>query len=182
MFMDDSPKRRLLLSLVERARSVSEVAVREGLSIGSAHHLLSGFVKRGLAYVEREEKRAGRPIKHYRSVARSYFVPLEHVSGSPGGGLAAEIRSRLDAALSHSDEDGVLFDVDDEGQPRVSWFARSGARRAPVAEFWQILKLSEADAHELIEAMGALLNQYQGRAGKGRVFLIHGAVAPRARR
>ena len=178
LFMDASPKRRLLLSLVGRARSVSDVAAAEGMSIGSAHYLLRDLVRRGLAHVEREEKRSGRPIKYYRASAASYFVPLDHVSGSPGAGLAAEIRARLDDGLARSDDEGVLFYVDPDGDPRVSWFGhRSNSQ--PIAEFWQILRLKDSDSLELIRELDCLFKRYQDRAGEGRTFLIHGAVAPR---
>lgn len=177
LFMENSPRRRLLLSLVDRERSVAEVAAAEGLSIGAAHYLLTDFVRRGFAAVTREQKRAGRAIKYYRATACSYFVPLEFVSSSPGAGLAAEMRLLLDEALSRSDDEGVLFYVED-GDPRVSWFG-GRERKMPVAEFWQILRLKEADAVELIEELKILLERYQKRSGEGRVFLIHSAVVPR---
>lgn len=178
IFMENSPKRRLLLSMVSRSRTVSDVAASEGVSIGSAHRLLTDFLRRGLVFVEHEEKRAGRPIKHYRTSATSFLVPLEHVSGSPGAGLAAEMRARLDDALYRSEEEGILFYVNSDGDPRVSWFGER-QRKEPVAEFWQVIKLRDADALELISELESLLNRYQERAGEGRVFLVHGAVAPR---
>lgn len=178
MLMEDSPKRRLLLSFVPRARSVSEVAAAEGLTIGSAHHLILSFVERGLLRVEREAKRAGRPIKYYRAVASSYFVPLEFVSGSPGGGLATELRRRLDDELARSEDQGILFDTDEDGQPRVSWFGDKRRTRA-VGEFWQMLRLSEADAVALVRDLAALLDDYRAREGDTREFLIHAAVVPR---
>jgi hypothetical protein len=178
MLMEDSPKRRLLLSFVPRARSVSEVAAAEGMTIGSAHHLILSFVRRGLLRVEREAERAGRPIKFYRAVASSYFLPLEFVSGSPGGGLARELRRRLDDELARSDEDGIVFDTDEEGQPRVSWFGDRRRTRA-VGEFWQMPRLSEADAIALVRDMGALLDRYRARSIDGREYLVHAAVVPR---
>ena len=178
LFMENSPKRRLLLSLVPNARTVSGVARSERMPIGRVHYLFSEFVRRGLAFVETEEKRAGRSIKHYRASAESYLVPLEHVSSSPGAGLAAELRRSLDDALAQEDDEGILFYVTEGGDPRVSWFGERD-RRQPVAEFWQILRLSEGDARELIADLEELLKAYQERGGEGRVFLIHSAVAPR---
>ena len=181
MLMEDSPRRRLLLSFVARARSVSDVAATEGLAIGAAHHIVTDLLKRGLLGIEREEKRGGRPIKHYRAVAARYLLPLEHVSGSPGGGLARELRRRLDDELARSDEEGILLDTDGEGQPRVSWFGARGRRRS-VGEFWQMLRLGEADAAALIGEIDALLERYRARSGEGREFLIHAAVVPRRER
>jgi hypothetical protein len=180
IFMD-SARRHLLLSFVTRTRTVGEVAAADGLSIGSAHYLVADFVRQGLLRVEREEKRAGRPIKHYRAVASSFFLPLEFVSGSPGGGLGAEMRGRLDEELALSEDEGLLFYVDDDGRARVSWFG-DRKRRRPVAEFWQILKLKDADALSLIADLQSLLERYQQRSGEGRTFLIHAAVAPRRAR
>ena len=178
LLMEDSPKRRLLLSMVRRTRTVSEIAVAEEMPIGRAYQVVKQLERHGLARVEREEKRGGRAIRHYRAVAGSFLVPLEYVSGSPGAGLAAETRARLDDELSRTEERGILFYVDADGDPLVSWFGNR-QRRRPVAEFWQILRLRDADALELIGEMEALLRRYQERAQEGRVFLIHGAIVPR---
>lgn len=181
LFMENSPKRRLLLSLVDRTRSVSEMARAEYLPIKIAHRIVIDFLRRGLVEVEREERRAGRAIKHYRAVARSFHIPLEFVSASPGAGLAVEMRSILDDALARSDDRAIIFYVDEAGEPRVSWFGDRD-RRVAVAEFWQILKLGEADALDLIRAMEDLFKRFQARSGEGRTFVIHGAVGPRAPR
>lgn len=181
MLMQDSPRRRLLLSFVPRARSIGETSGTEKLDLGHVHYVVRDLVRRGLLRVEREQRRAGRPVRYYRAVAERFLIPLEFVSGSPGAGLAAEMRSRLDQELSHSTEEGIVLYTDEAGKPRASWFGKHPRRRRPVAEFWHMPALSDDDAQRLIDEISALFARFETHpAKKGRTFLIHAAIVPRS--
>jgi hypothetical protein len=179
ILLADSPRRRLLLSFVPRARSIGEAAELERVDMGRMHYVVRDFVRRGLLKVEREQKRAGRAVRYYRATAERFTVPVELVSASPGAGLAQELRHRLDQELSRADDEGIVFYVGDDGEPRASWFGKK-PRRRPVAEFWHMPSLSDSDARRLIMEIGALLERYEHKAGNGKPFLVHSAVVPRS--
>ena len=179
LLMADSPRRRLLLSFVPRARSIGEAADAEGVGIGRMHYLVGDLVRRGLLKVEREQRRPGRAVRYYRAVAERFVIPPELIPASPGAGLAAELRTRLDRELSRSIDEGIVFYTDEEEQPRASWFGMRSRRRA-VAEFWHMPVLSDKDARRLIEEIGAVLAKFDAGSGEGRPFLIHAAVVPRS--
>ncbi|MDQ4088246.1 MAG: helix-turn-helix domain-containing protein, partial [Pseudomonadota bacterium] len=92
----DSSKRRLLLGFVDQPLSVSEAARGAGQPLGKVHYHVIDLCRRGLLRVVSEQKRKGRAIKYYQAVRPSFFVPIEFVERSPGAGLAAELRARLD--------------------------------------------------------------------------------------
>lgn len=179
LLMQDSPRRQLLLSMIKQSRSIAEIAREAGLQIGRAHYLIRDFERRGLVEVERSVSRRGRPIRYYRAISDGFFIPIEQVTASPGAGLAAELRDRLDDELARSDEDGILFDTNEAGEPRVSWF-QAPSRRNVVAEFWRMPKLSNDDARALIDDLRALLDRYELKASGNRTFLAHAAVVPRS--
>lgn len=59
-----------------RTRSVSEAAQEVGCNLDTMLYRVKTFLRAGLLQVVRVEKRAGRPIKYYRSLHEAYFVPL----------------------------------------------------------------------------------------------------------
>ena len=176
----DSPKRRLLLGFVDQPHSVSEAARASGEPLGRVHYHVTDLCRRGLLEVVREEKRKGRPIKHYRAVSAKFFVPIELVSRSPGAGLAAELRARLDEEALKSDEEGLLFTTE-QGRPRIFRIS-DGQRRRPFGEFWYIYNMTQADAEELSQELDALFRRYHARSSdKGQPYLFHAAFASRRR-
>jgi predicted transcriptional regulator len=173
-----SPKRRLLLSFVERAKSVAEVAASSGEPLSRVYHRVMRLLSQGLLRIEREEKRDGRPIKYYRAVAQRFFVPIDLLHRSPGSGLAAELRAQLDEELFRSEREGVLFYVDN-GSPRVSWFGQSRTS-GTAGELWQIVTLRPEAVRAFAAEVQALLAKYEGPSVGGRPYLLHAAFAPRA--
>ena len=55
--------------------SVSAAAQVLGCSVQAMHYRVKQLLAAGLLEVAREEKRAGRSIKHYRAVSDAFFVP-----------------------------------------------------------------------------------------------------------
>jgi hypothetical protein len=56
--------------------TVSALSKDLGMGIGSLHYRVQQLLEHDLARVSREEKRAGRAIKHYTATASSFFVPF----------------------------------------------------------------------------------------------------------
>lgn len=57
--------------------NATAAAEEVGCALDTMLYRIKTFLKAGLLKVLRLEKRAGRPIKHYRSVHDAYFIPFE---------------------------------------------------------------------------------------------------------
>ncbi len=79
-----------------RERTVSQAASELGHSVSTTYYRVKTFLRAGLLYVAREEKRAGRPIKHYRSVADAFLIPFET---TPYAGLEERLSAQLEPFL-----------------------------------------------------------------------------------
>lgn len=173
----DPSKRRLLLSLIDEAKSVSELAQEVQWSVGHVHYHVVDLARRKLLKVEREIRRGGRPIKYYRAVASRFLVPLELTEAAPGESLAAELRRSLLNELLSSDEPAVLFYAED-GAPRASTFGVKG-KAGKAAEFWHVVRLKEEAVKAFAGELDALMQRYEAISGEGRPYLLHAAFAPR---
>ena len=56
--------------------TVSALSKDVGIGLGSLHYRVQQLLEHDLARISREEKRAGRAIKHYTATASSFFVPF----------------------------------------------------------------------------------------------------------
>lgn len=68
---------RFLEPFVARDLSVKAAAEEVGCKLDTMLYRVKTLLNAGLLRVARLEKRAGRPIRHYRSVYDAYFVPFE---------------------------------------------------------------------------------------------------------
>jgi DNA-binding MarR family transcriptional regulator len=168
--------RWMLLSLVAEPRSVSALARGLGLSLSLVHYHVSRFVKLGLVKVERSERRAGRPIKHYQTVADRFFVPAALIGQAHHHKLHEEMRALLERAASRSRSAGIIFEVDSRGAPRMRSLDSSEKRN----ECWKVLRLNRSEAASLSDEVAAVLERY-GQNSKARrdVYLVHFAAALR---
>ena len=80
-----------------RTCTVSRAAEEVGCRLDTMLYRVRTFLKAGLLTVGRVEKRAGRPVKHYRSSHDAYFVPF---SAKPFADIEEEVRRGL---RSHED-------------------------------------------------------------------------------
>jgi hypothetical protein len=171
-------QRRLLLWFARRPKSVGEAAAALGMDLKRAHYFIRRLADLGLLVVAGERRRAGRPVKLYRAVADSFFIP--HVVSPRGFGddLAGELRESLARELMHG-EGGILFTANKEGAVRGRLVGAPGPGGG--AEMWRVLRLSRAEVAALRQDLAALLNRYQRRPGEagGDVYLVHAAVARR---
>jgi len=72
---------------------VSQAAAELGHSVSATLYRVKTFLRAGLLYVAREERRAGRPVKHYRSVADAFFIPFDR---TPYAGLEERLMAQLE--------------------------------------------------------------------------------------
>jgi len=167
--------RRILMALMERERSLSEISAETGASMSLCHHHVRQLLELGLIESASVERRSGSPIKRYRPRAQAFFVPAEMLGRLPGDSHAAELREALDRSRAGAlagmlcANDGVAVRaklVLDEARP-------------PSLEFWLELHLRDADAWELIRDLKALLLSYEARSSGGKAYLAHGAVVAR---
>jgi hypothetical protein len=169
-------QRRILLLLVERARSTSELSRLVHAPLNLLHHHLRKFVALGLVRIEREEARAGSPVKFYRATARSFFVPAELMKELPGARQDLQLRESLARSFALSLQ-GTVYFHDGQG-PRMR-LVRKPDRRTTTAELWLELHLSEAAASALEQELRALLHRFESRPGRGsRRYLVHAAITP----
>lgn len=171
-----SPRqRRILLALIPEPRALSQLVRLTDTPLNLLHHHVAKFIRMGLVSLVREERRAGAPIKFYRAAASSFFVPGELMAQPSGAGMAAELRRLLDRSFAAS-VTGVVFSHDDQG-PRMRP-VRDPAFRSRAAELWLDLRLSDADAAELTDALKDVLHRFEPRSRPDQPrFLVHAAIA-----
>jgi len=170
-------QRRILLLLVDQARSLGELSRLADAPLNLLHHHLRKLMALGLARIEREQPRAGPPVKLYRATARSFFVPAELMKEAPGAALSAELREALAQSLVRSWK-GTIYFHDGQG-PRMRVLTEPD-RRGTTAETWLELHLSDAAASELARKIRSLLERFQSRSSeRHRRYLVHAAIAPR---
>lgn len=186
--VDDAAQARLLSDpealrtfepFLARERAVAEVARELGARVDTVLYRVRRLREAGLLRVVREEPRAGRPIKVYRSSADAYFVPF---AATP----FAELRERLLEQARPMTERAatglarLLRRYEAEGQRIYRgpdgevWHDAAAApdRRldaadpAVAAAEWMssTVRLREADARELLGRMRALWTEMAERA------------------
>lgn len=75
-FLTDPAKKRFFLPFLARERRVAEAAAEVGCSVNRMLYQVRTLMGAGLLQMLREEPRAGRPVRVYRSVHDAYFVPF----------------------------------------------------------------------------------------------------------
>lgn len=180
---------RFFEPFVARERTVTAAAEEIGYALDTMLYRVKTLLKAGLLEVSRLEKRAGRPIKHYRSVHDAYFVPFEL---TPYAGveerLTAHFRER--EALIVPGMAQVLRQMEREGR-RVYrrrdngevWQESAGeieksfdlydvesyrrhmeSYRGPIAEMMDdTLTLTDKEAKELLTGFYEVWRQFQGK-------------------
>jgi hypothetical protein len=152
---------------------VAELAAALGVEIKRLHYHVTALVRLRLLTVVRTRRRAGRAVKLYRASAAAFFIPDEIAAEIPSAPLMRQMQESLAAARRTQDE-GVLYDVSENGKPRMRSIAQSSKRNFAAAETWRILTLSTEDARHLSDEMRALLEKYASRNGDS--WLAHFAL------
>lgn len=189
--------RRWLLPFLARASTIGDAAARLGEHPNSVHYRVKRWLGFGLLQVAGEERRGGRALRLYRSVADAFFVPHE---ASATEDLAAMLRETNDpyldalyaglaaSARAISPRWGVQISrrPGPDGAGRVELAAATGpgapfdprAAGAPAAfERFVRLELDFADARAFQLELLELLRRYERRKG-AQAYLSYLALAP----
>lgn len=152
--LSDPRSQSLFRPFLARERTVSQAAEEAGRDLNAVLYRVRQFLAAGLLYVVRQEKRAGRPVKVYRSVHDAYYVPYEV---TPFASLeermleqqlpALRERVRLQArllreagrsgqSLYHDELGEVWFASASDAPARSDWFEAAGASIDYSTEVW----------------------------------------------
>jgi hypothetical protein len=171
----DPFRRRILLLFIAREYAIAELAAAIGMDVRRLHYYVRSLAALGLIRVMRTRRRAGRAIRFYRASAVAFFVPAEIETAHPSLRLAREMDENLRAVRMLRDE-GTLYDVDEEGRPRLRPVASSKEKGPAAFEIWRLLRLSQAAARDLERDLTAVLKRYED--GKGAGYMVRLALAP----
>jgi predicted ArsR family transcriptional regulator len=167
-------QRQVLMTLIEREYSLSQLAEQTGTPLNLLHHQIRKLLNAGLVRITRQKRRAGAPIKFYRATARAFFVPTALSDTSPTDALNRKMRTALEQSLAAVIK-GVLYTHDSTGV-RMSLVRNSECSGA--AEIWCELQLGEKDAADLAEELRRLLQRYASRRGSADArYIVHAAIA-----
>lgn len=154
--------------------------------VSSMAHWVPRFVETGVLEVRGEVRRAGAPMRRYRTPARKLVVPFELIPFDARVRMLDEGRMRLlrrfldgmDEALAESRSFGLSFFSHDETGAAIN-LEETDADRAQrsYTDGWLVLELSESDALALSREIEELYSRYQSRKGP-RKYLCHAGVAP----
>ncbi|HEY5070497.1 MAG TPA: hypothetical protein VII63_00555 [Caulobacteraceae bacterium] len=159
--------------------SLQQLARATGFSLSLLHYHVGRLRTLGLIEIAREERRAGRPVKHYRAMARTFFVPASFQVRGAGEALERELRAGLQRDRVRQGDAGAVYFVDDAGAHRVRRVRGSGGRGG--FEAWITLSLTPRDAETLSDEIGALFARYANRNGDAaRRILAYCAATERA--
>lgn len=185
---------RFVTPFLGRENTVAQAAKEAGASQNTTYKRVQRFVQLGLLEVTREQPRAGRAIKYYRTVADVLFVPFEN---TPSVSLEAALKEREEywANLLRANVVKARAEVlgawgtriyrDDRGRLQVQTAltpesnATTLAPSAPaVLSAWRdTLQLDFEDAKRLQHELFDLLLEYQRKSGSQR-YIIHVGLAP----
>ena len=169
--------RALILRLVGHEHSLTQLRPMTGMGLSLLSYHLQRLLRLGLVEITREAARGGRPIKFYRAVAKSFYVPAHLCSVMPGDNLSVELRASLERARRSNQGEGMLYSYEPDVGPRMRRL--SDGVSANGTEIWSVLKLSTAQAGKLAEEMRALIARYEAGQGMGVGYLVHAALVPR---
>ena len=203
LVVEDPEQARLLTDLdaaryfepfIARERSVSEAARELGCRVDTLLYRVRQFLAAGLLEVTRLEKRAGRAIKQYRSVADAFFVPfaatpyanleeLIYRQMEPFNQLAARSAAEL---LRQSGRDGRRIfrkpngEVWNDSASDASNPFRLGEEGVPAAYDFRVeLQLEPKVALELQRELHELFERYNvQQSERGRRYLWENILLP----
>ncbi|PYE51919.1 winged helix-turn-helix domain-containing protein [Deinococcus yavapaiensis] len=167
----DPANYRYLDALMGRECSAGELAKMLGEDVRRVHYLLGRLVDADLAYVAREEKRAGRPVKYYAMNAH-WLVPFDMTDAETIEALLnAQLQPRLER-FSHLlvgqlrrdasivvrvsrgvDDEPIGVSLYDEGRP-------DPRENGPLFANWMFLRLTPERAQALHTDLNDLLRRH----------------------
>ncbi len=181
--LTDPDSVRYFKPFLGESKTQSQAAAELGAKLGTLHYRVNTFVKAGLLEVVREQKRAGRPIKHYRSIEPEMFIPFSltpyaTLKESIGEQLAPVWRSILKGLGRSYREQGLMgrkIARDDQGVVLTS--PSTHPHRGHVQEALELdalytdvgLLLSDLEAAELRRQLTELYTDIYTRAAQNQL-------------
>ena len=162
-------------------RSVSVAAQLLGCSVQTMHYRVKQLVKAGLLFLTREEQRAGRAVKYYRAVSNAFFIPdvlteyadleerfmadLRPTLGQIAKGLAEGIRREgRTGQCRYLDEQGRVSSYGGVEKPDGDIELNlEYPFRLPNTDQRGDIYLTDEEARELAQELGALIDRYSQR-------------------
>ena len=191
---------RMLSLFLDAENTVGSAAKRLGMSNVNMFRQVKRFVRLGFLEISRLETRAGKAIKHYRTVAPGFFVPYRLL---PSETLEVEFLAqntfweqqlaRAVGAVSHDAmrDAGAYFFRHENGNLRKVTGRKGGLNvlpeqvspnpsASPIWSDWSVVMLAPEAAQALYEDMAKLFRHYQTvhQAHLGRPYLMRTAMAP----
>ncbi len=190
---------------VASEKSATEAAEELSVNLDTMLYRIKAFLNAGLLHVSRLKKRAGRPIKYYRSVHDAYFVPFDV---TPFADTEERLKNYFDkqTALIVPKMAQVLRQVGREGrriyrnaQNGEVWSESAGeataafnlydaesyrrymaSYRGPAAEFMDdMLKLTDADARDFLTDFYEVWRRYKRKESEAnRAYIFQFVLVP----
>ncbi len=171
----NAPTRAMIFELMKGERSLSQLRDALGVSLSLLHYHVGRLQRLGLVTVSAVNRRSGRPIKIYRSVASEYRVPGLVARRTAGAGLKDELNEALERAELRYPTETAYF-LDGQGMPRMR--RSQNAAGSTMHQRWCRLRLSARAAAELTQEVSDLLAKYErADAPRGQAHICHFALA-----
>ncbi len=185
---------RMLEPFLANDCSILKAANKTGVKANTVLSRVKRFMDYGLIRITKEEKRAGRAIKHYRSTADIFFVPYEATTAESLETMMAE-RERYwerllrKAVVETRSEDlgtwGTRIYKDSRGRLQVQTainpeenYSMLDQNQAALLSSWRdSVYLDFDDAKTLQSEMFELLKRYQQKSGSQRYIIRLGMAA-----
>ena len=195
--LSDMKSRVFFEPFLGRELSVSAAAQEVGCSLHAMLYRVRVFFEAGLLRIVKEEARAGRPIKHYRSVHDAYFIPFEmtpyaeleerlSVQFAPSVTMLTEAWSHLLREVGQHGRrlyrDSAGFICSDSGEAERQRFDFSDPDFPSAFDFFLELHLPQDEAKRLQLELLALYKRYLPYQGKSddKAYIFQAALVPKA--
>jgi hypothetical protein len=183
---------RYLKPFLGREQTVSAAAREAGCSLETMLYRVRTFVRAGLLAVIREQKRAGRPIKYYRTVADGFFIPFALTPYTDLEALLSSVDSERQQVFIRTvaqllREAGIegrrIYrkgdEIHSEAAPSLKGsldFQHPSLRHG--LDVSSELSLTRESAAALNQELRALLERYKGQVTEGKPYLLSLMLLP----
>ncbi|MGL4177921.1 MAG: hypothetical protein ACRCSN_17820 [Dermatophilaceae bacterium] len=164
----------LLAPFLGRERTAGEAALDVGLTLAQMLPRIQRFCRLGLLVVTRQQARAGRPMKVYRSAADEFFFPADAIAFERDmlrserawqRRFTASLEDALYGEMQRLDAAGVRVHRTSATEVRISpalapgtaWDSAGSAR--PVVFSWRRARLTPAQARRLQARLAEVVRQ-----------------------
>ncbi len=179
--LSDAASRRYFKPFLGVEKSVASASREVGCSVETMAYRVKTFVAADLLRLTRVEKRRGRPIKHYRSVADVFFLPLavmpftdvEEMLQAQSKPWIEFLLREIAHAIQQAKEVGQYLYRDSVGEV---WFSGSppsetldsASKVAAVFDSFGELHLTNEEAQNLKQALSRIFTSYSEKSADSR--------------